>query len=130
MMENLKKFIHPFKLEEMQSTGKLETLPLAYVRGRSLENCIVLLDEAQNVSIEIFKTLLTRINDESLLIAMGDCDQNDKFYGQSDFKKVCDALGKLPCFAHVELDTEDIVRSKWISKILALLEPLENNERI
>jgi len=112
---NLQKFIPDFK--NWIAFNKIEIVPLAFVRGRSFENCIVLVDEAQNVSTDVFRALLTRIADDSKLIFMGDAAQNDKQTRYTDFEKVCTALQGMKSFHWVQLGPEDIIRSRNIAEI-------------
>lgn len=106
------------KLEEL---GLLEVQALAYIRGKSIDNTILILEEAQNMSPSQMKTLLTRIGDNSKFIISGDLDQSDK-YRNAEQSGLYDALIKhrnVPDIGFVEFRVEDIVRNKVISKILA-----------
>lgn len=90
------------------------------IRGMSFENCIVLVDECQNVSSEIFKALLTRVADTSKLVLMGDYKQNDKTSEKTDFEDICERLEGMDCFEWLELNKS--VRSRNIQEILRRLE--------
>lgn len=106
------------KLEEL---GYLEVQALAYIRGKSIDNTILVLEEAQNMSPGQMKTLLTRIGENSKFIISGDLDQSDR-YRNATQSGLYDALIKhknVPDIGFVEFGTEDIVRNKVISKILA-----------
>lgn len=119
MISNLKKFSCG-QYAELYASKKIEVAPLAMIRGMSFENCIVLVDECQNVSSEILKALLTRIADSSTLIMMGDYKQNDTRKVTTDFEKVCNKLEPMSCFDWIELTKS--VRSKNIQEILRLLD--------
>ncbi len=119
MIANLKKFSNG-RYEDLYSCKKIEVAPLAMVRGMSFENCIVLVDECQNVSSEILKALLTRVADSSKLIMMGDYRQNDTEKVKTDFEDVCERLDGMSCFDWVELSKS--VRSKNIQEILRRLD--------
>jgi phosphate starvation-inducible PhoH-like protein len=121
--EHLKKFVP--NVSELVQSGRIKSLPLATVRGRSLENCFVLVTEAQNLSFETIKCLLTRIDFRSKLVLDGDFCQNDTRKVQTDFQRVTDKLIPLESFDHIALYGEDVVRSKDIVEILELLEGME-----
>lgn len=106
------------KLEEL---GLLEVQALAYIRGKSIDNTILILEEAQNMSPSQMKTLLTRIGDNSKFIISGDLDQSDR-YKNANQSGLYDALMKhrnVPDIGFVEFSIDEIVRNKVISKILA-----------
>lgn len=94
--------------------------PLAYLRGKSIDNSIVIMEEAQNMTPKQMKTLLTRIGDESKFIISGDLDQSDLF---KDVTKsgLFDAINRhrnIPEIGFLEFDDTHIVRNPIISKIL------------
>lgn len=106
------------KLEEL---GYLEVQPLAYIRGKSIDNTILIMEEAQNMSPGQMKTLLTRIGDNSKFIISGDLDQSDKYRNVTQ-SGLYDALKRhrnVTDIGFIEFGDEDIVRNKVISKILA-----------
>lgn len=106
------------KLEEL---GLLEVQALAYIRGKSIDNTILILEEAQNMSPSQMKTLLTRIGDNSKFIISGDLDQSDR-YKNANQSGLYDALIKhrnVQDIGFVEFSIDEIVRNKVISKILA-----------
>lgn len=106
------------RLEEL---GFLEVQPLAYIRGKSIDNTILIMEEAQNMSPSQMKTLLTRIGDNSKFIISGDLDQSDRFRNVTQ-SGLYDAMMKhknIPEIGFIEFDNEDIVRNPVISKILA-----------
>lgn len=106
------------KLEEL---GYLEVQPLAYIRGKSIDNTILLMEEAQNMSPNQMKTLLTRIGDNSKFVISGDLDQSDRYkhYSQSGLYDAVMKHKNVVEIGFVEFGSEDIVRNKIITKILA-----------
>lgn len=113
-------------IDKLLDSGRIEYLPLAFVRGRSLERAVVLCTESQNLGFDTIKCLLTRMDFRSKLILEGDVKQNDKVVnGITDFQKVCEALEGMEHFKHIKLGREDIIRSKDIAEILDRLEKLE-----
>lgn len=106
--------------------GKLEIAPLAFMRGRTFSDAIIIADEMQNSSKNQFKMLLTRIGENSKLIITGDLQQNDlgKDNGLNDFLDLLDREYKnnelkiKDGFDHINFENTDIKRSAIISKIL------------
>lgn len=106
------------KLEELEL---LQVQALAYIRGKSIDNTILILEEAQNMSPSQMKTLLTRIGNNSKFIISGDLDQSDR-YKNANQSGLYDALMKhrnVPDIGFIEFSIDEIVRNKVISKILA-----------
>jgi len=105
----------------------IEVIPLAYLRGRTFNNCIVVFDEAQNSSVQQMKLFLTRIGENSKVIIEGDITQSDKFR-ERDKNGLADAMGRLdgvPDVGIVILGTKDIQRSKIIAPILERYEDID-----
>lgn len=122
--EHADKFV--MNLEELVNNGRIDFVSLEHVRGRSLEDAFVITTEAQNLSFDVLKCLLTRVDYRSKLILDGDFNQNDmKKKGRTDFEKVCEALDGMDSFRHIQFTKEDIIRSKDIAEILERLEKVE-----
>jgi len=116
------------KLEEL---GYLEVQALAYIRGKSIDNTILILEEAQNMSPSQMKTLLTRIGENSKFIISGDLDQSDRYKNISQ-SGLYDAIKKhinIPEIGIIEFSNDDIVRNPVISKILANYKRVEYTPR-
>jgi len=64
-------------MEKLIELGVIEIVPIAFARGRSIDNSIILVDEAQNITLENIRTLMTRIGDNSKMVIMGDVKQKD-----------------------------------------------------
>ncbi len=105
------------KLEE---NGYLEVQPLAYIRGKSIDNTILVMEEAQNMSPMQMKTLLTRIGENSKFIISGDLDQSDryKFINQSGLYDAIQKHQNTEGIGFVEFNEDEIVRNPIISRIL------------
>lgn len=110
------------------NSNKLEISPLAFMRGRTFSDSIIIADEMQNSSINQIKTLLTRIGFNSKIILTGDLMQSD-IEGINGMENLCDLLTQkypeyykmlLDGFAYVNLDKSCIERSEIISKIISL----------
>jgi phosphate starvation-inducible PhoH-like protein len=102
----------------MQS-GIIEVAPLAYMRGRTLNDAFVILDEAQNTTPEQMKMFLTRLGFGSKMVVTGDVTQIDLPGGQhSGLKVVRDILKDIDDIAFLELTAEDVVRHRLIGDIV------------
>ena len=97
----------------------IEVLPLAYVRGLSIDNAVVIIDEAQNIDRHTFKTLISRIGDNSKYIFLGDVEQIDrKNKKESCLEEVLGIFRKSPIVGTVRFDDSDCVRNPIIPEIL------------
>ena len=76
-MDNFRKLIGKSRTKRLKELGLIEVLPIAFARGRSIDNSIIIIDEAQNISLENIRTLMTRIGDDSKMIILGDVKQSD-----------------------------------------------------
>ena len=100
----------------------VEVLPLAFIRGLSIDNSIVIIDEAQNIDTHTFKTMMTRIGEDSKYIFLGDVEQIDrKKKSESCLQKVMDIFKDYPIMGTIEFTDEDCVRNPIIPKILSVL---------
>lgn len=100
----------------------VEVLPLAFIRGLSIDNSIVIIDEAQNIDNHTFKTMMTRIGEDSKYIFLGDVEQIDrKKKSESCLQKVMDIFKDSPIIGTIEFTDEDCVRNPIIPKILSVL---------
>ena len=97
----------------------LEIAPLAYMRGRTLENAIIILDEAQNATVDQLKMFLTRLGFHSKMIVTGDCSQVDLPNSKrSGLKIASEMLKDLKEVAVLEFETFDVVRHPLVGKII------------
>ena len=99
------------------STEEIVFEPLAYMRGSTYDNCIMLLDECQNASIKQLMLWITRLGKESKAVMMGDTSQYDvrkKDSGYNDFIAMVNGMNDLNLF---EFNNEDIVRNKFLVEI-------------
>ena len=100
----------------------IEVLPLAYIRGLSIDNSIVLIDECQNLTDHTFKTIMTRIGSNSKYIFLGDIEQIDrKNQSESCLAKVLNIFKESNVIGTIEFDDSDCVRNPIIPKILQRL---------
>jgi phosphate starvation-inducible PhoH-like protein len=105
------------KLEEL---GVLEVQALAYIRGKSIDNTILIMEEAQNMSPAQMKTLLTRIGENSKFIISGDLDQSDRYrdYTKSGLYDAINRHKNISEIGFITFSDEDIVRNPIIKKII------------
>jgi len=111
------------KVQKMIQSEQIEIAPLAFMRGRTFENCYIIADEMQNTTVNQFKMLLTRIGEGSKLVITGDLGQTDrgKQNGMADFlHKLWRAESNHIC--NVQLQGEDIVRHKAVTEALKIYE--------
>lgn len=107
--------------------GLIEVAPLAYMRGRTLDNAYIILDEAQNTTPAQMKMFLTRIGFGSKVIITGDASQKDLAVGtQSGLDVAGKVLGKIDDIAFVNLTSKDVVRHPLVQKIVKAYEDYEN----
>ncbi len=107
------------KLGYYMTTRTIEIAPLAYMRGRTLDNAFIILDEAQNSTDGQLKMFLTRIGANAKAIITGDITQIDlppKI--KSGLEKSARILKNIDGIGHVELDEEDVVRHKLVKAII------------
>jgi len=106
--------------------GLIEVAPLAYMRGRTLDNSFIILDEAQNTTKEQMKMFLTRFGFGSKVVVNGDATQVDLPGGKkSGLKDAVEILSDVDGIAVVELTQRDVVRHRLVKKIIACYEKRE-----
>lgn len=105
--------------EYLLKQGKIEALPLAYTRGKTFEDCWVLLDEAQNTTPNQMKMFLTRFGPNCKMIINGDTTQQD-IDGLNGLEDLSDKIkaGKLRSIQHVHFEIDDVVRHGFVKEVL------------
>ena len=112
--------------EELLNKKLLEILPLAYIRGLSIDDSIVIIDESQNLDSHTFKSIITRIGDNSKYIFLGDTEQIDRRKkNESCLQQVLDIFEDDKLIGTIKFTDDDCVRNPIIPKILSKLR--ENN---
>ncbi len=106
------------KSTSLTERGVIEVAPLAFMRGRTLNDSFVVLDEAQNTSPEQMKMFLTRLGFGSKVVVTGDVTQIDLPGGASGLKQVRDILKGIADVSFVELEPRDVVRHKLVQHIV------------
>ena len=118
------------KLGYYMTTRTIEIAPLAYMRGRTLDNAFIILDEAQNTNDGQLKMFLTRIGANAKAIITGDPTQIDLPKNmRSGIDKALRILKNVDGIAHIELDEEDVVRHKLVKAIIKAYDKDKENEQ-
>ena len=106
-------------IPRLMQSGIIEVAPLAYMRGRTLNDAFIILDEAQNTTPEQMKMFLTRLGFGSKMVVTGDVTQIDLPNGQhSGLRVIRDILKEIDDIAFLELTAEDVVRHRLIGDIV------------
>jgi phosphate starvation-inducible PhoH-like protein len=109
------------RLKAMIADGVIEIAPVAYMRGRTLSECFVVIDEAQNCTYGQLKMLLTRLGWRSTMVLTGDPDQTDLLPGLSGLGDIACRLERVPEIPVVRLGEADIVRHPLVASMLGVL---------
>lgn len=114
----------------LEEAGVIEIAPLAYMRGRTLSNAFVILDEAQNCTISQMKMFLTRLGENSSMVVTGDPTQTDLDRGMSGLNDAVRRLRGFERVAVVDFDHRDIVRHPLVEQIVRAYEaPVPREDR-
>lgn len=121
LFDSLEYFFGNETLAYLIEKRNIEIVPLAYMRGRTLNNACIILDEAQNATVSQIKMFLTRLGENSKIIITGDESQIDLYSkDNSGLKKTRTILSKLEEITVMEFQNTDIVRNPIVSKILEI----------
>ena len=121
LFDSLEYFFGNETLKYLIDKRNIEIVPLAYMRGRTLNDACIILDEAQNATISQIKMFLTRLGENSKMIITGDetqIDLNNRTF--SGLRKTRKTLSKIEEVSVLEFENKDIVRNKIVSKILEI----------
>jgi phosphate starvation-inducible PhoH-like protein len=123
LYDALNDMIPAAKLSKYMEEGTVQIAPLAYMRGRTLDNALVILDEAQNTTLSQIKMFLTRMGRNAKFIVTGDVTQIDlPKAGDSGLMRAMKMLGSIQGIASVEFDKGDIVRHPLVKHIVEAFE--------
>lgn len=118
------------QVSKLMERGMIEIAPLAYMRGRTLEDSFVILDEAQNTTNEQMKMFLTRLGFGSKMVVTGDVTQVDLPRGKhSGLKEAEQVLQRVKDIQFVHLTQEDVVRHTLVQKVIDAYEEADNSSR-
>jgi phosphate starvation-inducible protein PhoH and related proteins len=119
LYDALHDMVDPDSIPRLLTAGTIEIAPLAYMRGRSLNDSFIILDEAQNTSAEQMKMFLTRLGFGSRIVVTGDVTQVDLPSGQvSGLRAVQDVLDGVPDIYFCKLTAHDVVRHRLVADIV------------
>lgn len=129
-MDNFRKLIGTTRTEKLKDLNLLEVLPIAFARGRSIDNSIIIIDEAQNISMDNIRTLMTRIGYNSKLVIIGDVKQKDiRNKKDSSLEIILEKFKDVPSFGTVTLrDENDVVRNPIIKIIEDTFDEIEEEK--
>ena len=117
------------KLKDLIDTGVIQIAPLAFMRGRTLSDAIIILDEAQNTTPQQMKMFLTRLGMNSKMIVTGDFTQIDLPRGvTSGLKDALEKLRDLKSISFIHFDKTDIVRHPLVAEIVEVYDALDKKE--
>lgn len=109
---------HDYMMNKMES-GDIEVTPLAFMRGRTLSNAFVILDEAQNTTTTQMKMILTRLGESSRMVITGDLSQTDLPVGvKSGLRDATEILRDVDDIKFIRFEKEDVTRHHLVSKIV------------
>jgi phosphate starvation-inducible PhoH-like protein len=130
LYDALHDMVDPDSIPKLTAAGTIEIAPLAYMRGRSLNDSFIILDEAQNTTPEQMKMFLTRLGFGSKIVVTGDVTQVDLPSGQtSGLRVVQDILDGIPDIHFAKLTSHDVVRHKLVGKIVDAYERFDAEQK-
>ncbi len=127
LYDALHDMIDPDSIPRLMANGTIEVAPLAYMRGRTLNDAFIILDEAQNTSAEQMKMFLTRLGFDSKIVITGDITQVDLPGGtKSGLRQVVEILDGVQDVHFARLTSTDVVRHKLVGRIVDAYEAYDN----
>ena len=119
----------PRQIGRLIDEGIIEIAPLAFMRGRTLNDSFIILDEAQNATPEQMKMFLTRLGFGSKMVVTGDMSQSDLSYGPKGLVQALDVLEGIDDIGYVAFDGGDVVRQTLVAKIVRAYEEKANGAK-
>jgi phosphate starvation-inducible PhoH-like protein len=117
VLYSLSKVVGRDQFMHFMKSDIIKVIPLAYMRGLTLDNCIVIFDEAQNSTPEQMKMFLTRLGEDCKVIIEGDVEQSD-IRQKNGLSDALERLDKMRDVGVIELDRSDVVRSGFVREVL------------
>jgi phosphate starvation-inducible PhoH-like protein len=118
LFDALNEMLEADAVPKLMASGTIEVAPLAYMRGRTLNDCFVILDEAQNTTPEQMKMFLTRLGFNSKMVITGDITQIDLPAGVSGLKTASMVLKNIDDMHFATLTSADVVRHSLVARIV------------
>lgn len=130
LYDALQDMIQPAKLKEYMELNVIQIAPLAFMRGRTLNDAVIILDEAQNTTTQQIKMFLTRMGMNTKMIVTGDMTQIDLPASQtSGLVQAMRILKDVKGISFIELNKKDIVRHKLVTRIVEAYEKFEEKQK-
>lgn len=127
LYDALYEFIEPTRIPELMEKGRIEVAPLAYMRGRTLSNAFVIVDEAQNTTPAQLKMVLTRLGFGSKMVVTGDITQTDlPTHQRSGLDVARQILKSVPDIGFCYLTQADVIRHPLVQKIVKAYEEFDS----
>ena len=125
-INNFEKLIGKGLTKMLKDNNYIEYLPIAYMRGINIDNAVIIIDEAQNISIQNLKTIMTRLGENSHMVFLGDMKQKDiKNKKDSALEFLFDQFNDIKKIGVVSLSVEDVVRNPLIKVIEEVFDRVE-----
>lgn len=123
---NMKKMVNnEANVERLFKEKKVEVLPLAYIRGVTLDRAFIIIDESQNITMNLFKSIITRIGDDSKMVFLGDIEQVDfdqeKKRKQSALQHIIDIFKDENYIGYCHFNDDEVIRNPIIPKVIKKL---------
>lgn len=127
-MDNFRKLIGKSRIRKLMELGTIEIVPIAFARGRTMDNSVIIIDEAQNISRDNIRTLMTRIGQNSKMVILGDVKQKDiRNKRDSSLGVILEKFEGKEGFGCVELrNPEDVVRNPIINVVENVFDELDD----
>lgn len=127
LFDAINDMLSPEEIRYYMDNQIIELAPLAYMRGRTLSNAFVILDEAQNTTVTQMKMFLTRLGEHSKMVVTGDITQIDLPYGKvSGLKQAIEIFEDIDGIRFIQFEKQDVVRHGLVQKIIEIYEKREN----
>jgi len=127
LYDSMEYFLSPQQIKKLEESGAIEPSPLAYMRGRSINHAIMILDEAQNATVQQMKMFLTRLGEDSKAIITGDLTQADIPSSKSGLRHALSLLHDIDGLDVIEFRNSDVMRSRIVKRIVSLYEEEESD---
>lgn len=130
LMDALGEMVDYNQARNLMEQDVIEVIPLAYMRGRTLSDAFIILDEAQNTTVAQMKMFLTRMGERSKMVVSGDATQQDLPRGvTSGLRDAIHRLRKIDAIGIVHLQASDIVRHRLVQRIVEAYEEADKNQK-
>lgn len=127
LYDALRSLLEYEKLEKLMANDVVEIVPLAFMRGRTLDNAFVILDEAQNTTTRQMRMFLTRMGRDAKMVVTGDITQIDLPKEKSGLVQIQDLLQGISDIGFAHLEKQDVVRHPLVQKIIDAYEEYEES---